>query len=254
MFLKLNFSKCDFMVITNDEDNIRDKFGSLMVEDLEINPSKEIKTLGVTFDDKFTFRPQINKLIKTGNFIAHNIKLARDFTPRKVLISMATAEFLTRIDYCNAILLKQPKRNLERLQKCINNMVRVIFRLKRRDHITPYLERLHWLPIGQRIDFKVALLTHKAVITGQPAYLHDLLEFSNRDGRQKLVHQRGCHAFSSRAFSIAAPRIYNKIPDHMKSLSVPTFKKHLKTFLFSDAATHKTGSIMDYTPSETFTA
>ena len=114
MFLKLNFSKCDFMVITNDEDNIRDKFGSLMVEDLEINPSKEIKTLGVTFDDKFTFRPQINKLIKTGNFIAHNIKLARDFTPRKVLISMATAEFLTRIDYCNAILLKQPKRNLER--------------------------------------------------------------------------------------------------------------------------------------------
>ena len=104
------------------------------------------------------------------------------------------------------------------------------------------------------MDFKNALLTHKTIITGKPSYLHDLLKFPTRDSRQSLIHNRapGNHTFTSRAFSIAAPRIYNKLPDHIKNLSIPTFKKHLKAFLLPESSAHKTDSIMDYSPSPVY--
>jgi len=45
-----------------------------------------------------------------------------------------------------------------------------------RRHATPLLNTLHWLPIQQRIDYKVALLTFKVRSTSAPSYLHRLLQ------------------------------------------------------------------------------
>jgi len=47
---------------------------------------------------------------------------------------------------------------------------------KKRDHITPVLARLHWLPVTARIQFKIALLTFKTLTTHQPSYIHNLLQ------------------------------------------------------------------------------
>ena len=35
---------------------------------------------------------------------------------------------------------------------------------------------LHWLPINQRVTYKLSILTYKALHTGQPCYLADLLD------------------------------------------------------------------------------
>ena len=47
--------------------------------------------------------------------------------------------------------------------------------LKPRDHLTPALRELHWLPIGQRIEYKLCLLVHKTLICHAPDYISDLL-------------------------------------------------------------------------------
>jgi len=47
---------------------------------------------------------------------------------------------------------------------------------RRSEHITPVLARLHWLKIAERIEYKVALLMFKALTTGKPEYLSDLLQ------------------------------------------------------------------------------
>ena len=39
------------------------------------------------------------------------------------------------------------------------------------------LKHLHWLPIEQRIKFKLATLTHNTLCSIQPAYLHSLLNY-----------------------------------------------------------------------------
>ena len=42
-------------------------------------------------------------------------------------------------------------------------------------HITPLLKTLHWLPIKQRIDYKICLLTYKTLANEQPTYLYNLV-------------------------------------------------------------------------------
>jgi len=37
--------------------------------------------------------------------------------------------------------------------------------------------KLHWLPIQQRVHFKLAVLTYKTIHTKEPDYLLDLVKF-----------------------------------------------------------------------------
>ena len=46
--------------------------------------------------------------------------------------------------------------------------------LRPRDHVSPALRELHWLPIKQRIEFKLCLLVHKTLIGHSPDYISDL--------------------------------------------------------------------------------
>ena len=51
----------------------------------------------------------------------------------------------------------------------------VIPSVRRTHHISPILKDLHWLPVRQRITFKIACLTYKAKHLNQPLYLAELL-------------------------------------------------------------------------------
>jgi len=44
-----------------------------------------------------------------------------------------------------------------------------------RDHVTPAVRELHWLLVEQRIEYKLCLLVHKALIGHTPDYITDLL-------------------------------------------------------------------------------
>jgi len=102
------------------------------------------------------------------------------------------------------------------------------------------LSNLHWLPNHKRINFKVATLTYEVLTTQQPAYLHNLILYhqpsrSLRSSRQSLLHvPRAKTDFGRRAFSSAAPQIWNHIPTAIKvSPSLDSFKRHLKTHYFT---------------------
>ena len=61
--------------------------------------------------------------------------------------------------------------------KIQNNAARLICRTPKSDHISPVLHALHWLPVEQRIEYKVLLLAFKSVNNDRPSYLSDLLKF-----------------------------------------------------------------------------
>ena len=80
--------------------------------------------------------------------------------------------FITgRIDYINSLLFGLPSVH-QRLQ---NATARLISNVPRYSHITPVSYSLHWLPVKYRIDFKILLLTFKAIYGHAPGYLIDLL-------------------------------------------------------------------------------
>ena len=84
----------------------------------------------------------------------------------------------SRLDYCNSLLYGVSKYNVSKLQKIQNALCRIVFRLDRTSHVTPFLQKLHWLPITYRILFKYNLITFKAIEFSQPIYLSSLIKTS----------------------------------------------------------------------------
>ena len=48
---------------------------------------------------------------------------------------------------------------------------RILTRTKKYDHITTILQHLHWLPVRERIIFKIMLLTYRGVNGMAPTYI-----------------------------------------------------------------------------------
>ena len=99
-------------------------------------------------------------------------------------------------------------------------------------------DRLHWLPVQQRIWFKLCLMMYKATHGSAP--VSELCEQSCVEGRTRssargdLVVQRSRTQFGERAFVVVGPAAWNQLPCSIRnSSSVNSFKMALKTFLFA---------------------
>ena len=106
----------------------------------------------------------------------------------------------------------------------------------------PLLKQLHWLPVSYRINFKLSTLAYRALSTQQPSYLASLLHLSNiprqlrSSTSQQLIVPKTKLNLGKRAFSVAAPRVWNELPITLKtSETIAIFRKKLKTYLFQIA-------------------
>jgi len=79
-----------------------------------------------------------------------------------------------RLDYRNSTLVGIPAYIMRRLQSALNAAARLIFHLRRSDHITDALVSLHWLHVPERIQFKIAVLTYRVLHGNAPRYLGPL--------------------------------------------------------------------------------
>jgi hypothetical protein len=79
-------------------------------------------------------------------------------------IKTLTRAFISsRLDYCNGLYYGISEVLLSRLQSVQNAAARLVTGLGRREHITPVLQQLHWLPVRQRVQFKLATLIHRSL-------------------------------------------------------------------------------------------
>ena len=79
---------------------------------------------------------------------------------------------------------------MHRLQTVQNAAARLVTGTRRRDHITPVLRQLHWLPVRQRVNFKLAVLVFKALHGLAPYYLLNDCQLVTDAGRRQLVRCR----------------------------------------------------------------
>ena len=69
----------------------------------------------------------------------------------------------SRLDNCNVVLFGLPDYLIKRLQYVLNAAARLVSLTNKYDHITPIMMQLHWLPVKERINFKILLTTFKAL-------------------------------------------------------------------------------------------
>ena len=122
---------------------------------------------------------------------------------------------------------------------------RLIYRMNRSEHITDALISLHWLRVPERVQFKIAMLTYKALHCTAPRYLGPLDRVAELPGRRALrsasssrlvVPTLRLSTVGSRSFNVSAPRIWNRLPEDITSApSLSTFRRRLKTHLFQQS-------------------
>jgi hypothetical protein len=202
--------------------------------------SVQLKSLGVTLDKDLKFDQHVGNIVKASNFNIRALRHIRPMLDRTVANTVACSIISTRLDYCNSLLFGTSGANIERLQRVQNTLARVVAGTRKRDHIRPVLRELHWLPVAQRIDYKVALLTHKVLSTGQPHYLRNLMtEYRparqlRSENKRQLARPTGLvSAIGQRTFTRASEQVWNKLPEDLRlSEDVKFFKSKLKTHLF----------------------
>jgi len=107
------------------------------------------------------------------------------------------------------------------------------------------LKQIHWLSVEWRIRFKLATLTSKALHTGRPPYLSDLLQYHEptRSLRSSNSHQLSVPhhnlSFGSRAFRLSTPRVWNSLACQHPRISVTSyFQTSSKDILLSVSLPH----------------
>ena len=214
---------------------------SVCVAGSDIVFSMQLKSLGVTLDQNLSFDKHVGNIVKSSNFNIRALRHIRPVLNRSVANTMACSIISTRLDYCNSLLYGTSVNNINRLQRIQNTLARIVSGTKKRDHITPVLRDLHWLPVPQRIEYKIALITHKVLSTGQPQYLQSLIkEYKpsrqlRSEGQRLLSKPIGLISIlASRSFTRSSETVWNSLPELVrKTESVVVFKKNLKTPLFA---------------------
>ena len=148
---------------------------SMQVGSSTVQFSASARDLGYTISETMSLDQHVANVCRSAYLALRQISTIRKFLTVEATKTLVCAFVLSRIDYCNSLLSGCPEYVLDRLQKVQNSAARLVLRSRKRDHVTPLLHTLHWLPVKARIEYKLSVLCH-AYYRTQP--LHILLTSS----------------------------------------------------------------------------
>ena len=116
-----------------------------------ITLQQTVRDIGVFLDSGMDMSAQVSRMCQSAYFQLHNIAKIRHCLTVNACKTIVHALVTSKLDYGNAVLFGINERLINKLQMTQNSAARLIMRQRRRDHITPVLIALHWLPIRYRI-------------------------------------------------------------------------------------------------------
>ena len=128
------------------------------------------------FDCNLILQPHITSLHKASYFHLHHIARIRKFLTPAATKTFVHSLTMSRLDYCNSALVILPETGLSKLQSVQNSAAWLLSLTKKSEHITPVLKELHWLPVRQRVLFKVLVVTYKVLQDMARSYTQALLQ------------------------------------------------------------------------------
>ena len=137
---------------------------SIMVGTHEIMFSNKVRNLGFILDSNLTMEQHVIKTCQTAYYELKRISSIRSDLTEDAAKQLVTSCVLSRLDYCNSLLVGTPNSVIQPMQKVQNTAARVILRAPRHQNCTPILQQHHWLPISERIKYKTACMCYKAII------------------------------------------------------------------------------------------
>ena len=240
-FLKLNDDKTEFLLISSKYQQHQLVDPCIRIGDQVIHAVSSVRNLGSVFDNHLTMESHVSNTCKSAFFHLHNIGIIRKYLTREVTETLIHSFVTSKLDNLNALLIGLPMNTIAKLQKVQNCSARLVTGSARSEHISPVLDKLHWLRVTERIEYKILLLVYKCLHDAAPSYLQELLtphtpvrtlrscdRLLLKKPKTKMI------SYGDRAFAAAAPTLWNNLPYEVRaSQSIPVFKRNLKTYFFS---------------------
>ena len=174
--LRLNQGKTQFVWIGRGRmlDKIDRDGNYARFPDVEFLTS--VNDLGVVLDENLDMDEQIGNTCRSCYYYhLHQIRSILHSLSH-IAARMAIQAFVTsRIDYCNAALLGLSSASIDRVQHVMNSAARLLLKLPKFSLISDRMrDKLHWLPVSVRIQFKVTFTMWKCIAGCTPDYLQEL--------------------------------------------------------------------------------
>ena len=134
-----------------------------------------VKSLGVYIDSTLSMAMHIDHTSRSAYLEIRRISSVRHLLTRKATVQLMCSFVLSSLDYCNSLLINITSDQMYRLQKIQNHAAKVIFRKSKHEPGTPLLKKLHWLPVKERILFKIATFAFRFFDVTLPPYLSSCL-------------------------------------------------------------------------------
>ena len=202
--LKLNDSKTELMLVTsNRTKHLHNLPTSITIENAQVPFKQSVKNLGFTLDCHLTMNAHVTNIAQTCYFELRCLSSIRRFLTSTTTATLVSAFILSRIDYCNSLLLDSTHDVTSHLQRIQNYAARVILCLPKSSSITTHLKSLHWLPVKVRSTYKIACLCYHCHSSTAPSYVADIL------------HRKPSHTRITRFSSYTMP-LLNR-PAHSKA-------------------------------------
>jgi len=220
--LQLNPDKSELMVFGSQVnlERLASTDVSVRVGQAVIQPGDRVRDLGVILDSSLSMRQHIAKVASTCFFHLRKLRKIGNLLDRDSRNRLVCAFILTRIDYCNAVFAGLPDSTLAPLQRVLHAAACFVDDLRPCDHVTKTLMSLDWLPVRERITYKLCSLMHGILYGHAPEYSTDMVvPVADLAGRCHLRSAqdgffdvpRSRTAFGSRAFSTTGPQAWNQL-------------------------------------------
>jgi len=214
----------------------------VQIGDEVIQLSAVVRDLGVPLDSELSMKPHISIVAASCFYHLRRLRQIRWRVGKEVTTRLVIAFITSRLDYCNSVLAGLPQATLEPRQRVQLAAVRLILELNMRDHLTPGLIQLLWLPIRYHVQFKLCSIMQSIHVSRCPAYMADCV----RSVVGSATRSGLCSAesalnftlklrsmFGERYISHAGPAAWNPFPSALREVAVYFFRNRLKRTCFN---------------------
>ncbi|KAF7237674.1 Structural maintenance of chromosomes protein 1B [Varanus komodoensis] len=199
----------------------------------------KVCSLGVLLDLELSLEAQVTAVARSAFLQLRLINQLRPYLEYDCLATVTHALVTSRLDFCNALYVGLPLKTVRTLQLVQNRAARLLTGMGRYAHMTPVLCQLHWLPTEARAQFKVFIMTYKALNGLGPGYLNERLrpympdrplrsvgESLLREPSMKEIRRVSTRR---RSFSAVAPNLWNSLPKEVRlAPSLLVFRRQVK--------------------------
>ena len=244
-YLRLDTDKTQFIWLGTAAQLSKVTCQTITLGGVNISVSTEVTCLGVKLDNNLSFTTHVKPLSGKCFYHLRQLRTVRRSLSTDAAKTLIHSFVLCRVDYCNSILVGLPAVHLRHLLSVLNAAARIILQKRKYDHISADIRNiLHWLPVRQRVDYKMCTIVYRCIHTVAPLYLVEMCKpVSDVAGRRNLrsaahgdliIPATRTKTYGPRGFSSAGPSLCNSLPAelHDAQLTTNQFSSRLKTELF----------------------